>query len=348
MRKWIDTLRNQPNEAPNGLELLRPVVEPDPDAWQRIRQDFLREVREYSVEAVTLTQNSRHNDWRTRLSAFLSFDWRNRPMMVIVKAMLALALVVGGGSGTVYAMQNSLPGNPLYELKLDVEDLMLENAGDAEARLERAMSMARNRVEEALRLAEKGEEVPVQVAERYERSLAAALAAADELPEAVQLRARLLDELGEQLQKMEQVRNQLQEAGEDGDGALRTMTQTQQRLRDDQTPPEGDHDPLREQDRERLQEHQEIGEPGEAGTQNQQQTQQQEQLQSQQDAEPQQQNQTQPQNQNQNQNQNQTQSESETQPEPDPQNQNQGQGEQSEDSSPASPPASQGGNGQHE
>ena len=52
-------------------------------------------------------------------------------MMVIVKALLALALVVGASSGTVYAMQNSLPGSPLYELKLDVEDMRLENAGDA-------------------------------------------------------------------------------------------------------------------------------------------------------------------------------------------------------------------------
>ena len=75
------------------------------------------------------------------------------------------------------------------------------------------MSMARNRVEEALRVAENGEEVPVQVAERYERSLAAALAAAAELPDAPQVRARLVQELGEHLQTREEVRNQLQGGG---------------------------------------------------------------------------------------------------------------------------------------
>ncbi len=63
-------------------------------------QDFLIEAKDYSMEAVTSTRDSRHKGWRTRLGAFLSFDWRKRPMMVIVKALLALALVVGAGSGT--------------------------------------------------------------------------------------------------------------------------------------------------------------------------------------------------------------------------------------------------------
>ena len=76
MRSWIDALRNRQAEALNVLEHLRPVVEPDPDAWQRIRQDFLTEAKEYSMEAATSTRDFRHKDWRTCLGAFLSFDWR--------------------------------------------------------------------------------------------------------------------------------------------------------------------------------------------------------------------------------------------------------------------------------
>ena len=316
MRRWTDTLRNRQAEAPNGLELLRPVVEPDPETWQRIRQDFLTEAGEYSVQAVTSTRDSRHNDWRTRLGAFLSFDRRKRSMIVVMKALLALALVVAGGSGTVYAMQNSLPGSPLYGLKLNVEDMRLENADDAEARFELTMAMARNRVEETIRLLRKGEDVPTHIAERYRRSLAAALAAADELPEAAQVRAGLANELDEQLREMAQVRNQIQEVGEGegGEGAMeRVMTQAQQQLGGNQGPPEGDQEPLQqqEQEQERLE------------TQLQEQLK--EQLQIQQDAEQQQQ----------------TQVETQSQIQPQTQNQNQNQVSQPEDS----PPASPGGNG---
>ncbi|HUT14671.1 MAG TPA: DUF5667 domain-containing protein [Anaerolineae bacterium] len=241
-------------------------------------------------------------------------------MIVVMKALLALALVVGGGSGTVYAMQNSLPGSPLYGLKLNVEDMRLENAGDSEELFERTMAMARNRVEEAVRLAGRGVEVPAQVAERYERSLAAALAAADELPEAAQVRAGLANELGEQLQEMERVRNQIQEVGEgeSGEGAMvRIMTRTQEQLGANQDPPEGDQEPLQQQEQEQEQERLET----------QLQEQLKEQLQIQQDAEQQQQTQVETQ--------------SQIQPQTQNQNQNQNQVSQPEDS----PPASPGGNG---
>jgi len=267
MRNQVNNKRKEQVETyPSALDLLRPVLPPDTKAWEKARLAFLAEAREFSAEAVTSVRESRRNEWRMRLPAFLSFKWRDKAMMVTVKILLALALVVGGGSGTVYAMQNSLPGSPLYELKLNVEDIRLANANDAEARIERAMAMAQNRVEEALRLAGKGDEVPVQVAERLEQHLASAMAAAEELPESAQARARLADELGKQLQVMEQVRNRLQEAGkgENAEGAIamvQVMQQTRQHLCADQGTPAAEEEPIQEQEMQRQQEQQMMGEP---------------------------------------------------------------------------------------
>jgi hypothetical protein len=356
-----------------GLDLLKTVPEPDAESWERARQAFLTEAREYAAVAVTPGRKLRRNDWRMRLRAFLSFNWRNRSMMALVKVFLALAMIVGGGTGTVYAMQNSLPGSLLYELKLDVEDARLANAGDAEERIERAMAMTLIRVEEAVRLAEKGEGIPVEVAERYQQQLATAAAAADELLEPAPVRARLVEELDEQLQFMEQVRVHLQDAGL-GETAECTMVQTMQQMRErlsanqdalieDQVPLQ-EQEMLQQQDRllnqQQLQQQEQLQDQLEEPIQDQQRDQlrdqQQDQLHDQQRLQLQQmltqtqtltQTMVQTQTQNQNQTQTQTQSQvetgtqSQTQPEPQPQNHNQ-------DSQPEGMPAEpSGGNGQH-
>jgi len=328
MGSQTEKLRNPKAKISSLLECLRPVPEPDSDAWKRIRHGFLAEAREFSREAVTSTSQYRHNDWRTRLVAFLSFEWRKKRMIAVVEALLALALLVGGGSGAVYAMQNSLPGSPLYKFKLDVEDMRFENTNHAEARLEQAMAMARNRLEETLRLIQNGDKVPTQVAERYEQNLKAAMAAADECADPDQARARLADELGKQLQRTEQVRNQVQDAGQcqEGEcGMLQVLEKTQQALQMNQDTPKGDQEPLQEQERERIQEHQETDDPG--GVKMQTQPHQQEQLQNQPQIHQQEQQGTEQEFQNQNQYESQTRNQQgESSPQPEPQIQNQ-QGE---------------------
>jgi len=65
MGSQTEKLRNPKAKISSLLECLRPVPEPDSDAWKRIRSGFLAEAREFSREAVTSTSQYRHNDGST-------------------------------------------------------------------------------------------------------------------------------------------------------------------------------------------------------------------------------------------------------------------------------------------
>lgn len=68
---------------------------------------------------------------------------------------IVLALSVAGG-GAVYASQDSLPGDALYELKLGTEQVRMILPGDDVTRAELALSFADRRMEEIVALAEAG------------------------------------------------------------------------------------------------------------------------------------------------------------------------------------------------
>lgn len=94
------------------------------------------------------------------------------PTMVTVVLIL---LLVTTGLGVVHASSRSLPGDPLYEVKLAVEQirltLSLTQAGDIEARL----ASAERRLEEAVHLAEaNGEREMEAVMTRYTNEIEAA------------------------------------------------------------------------------------------------------------------------------------------------------------------------------
>jgi len=69
-------------------------------------------------------------------------------ILVIVVALSALG-------GTVYATQDSLPGDTLYSVKLGVEEATIMFGGDDVARAERALNFAHKRVREILTLIER-------------------------------------------------------------------------------------------------------------------------------------------------------------------------------------------------
>jgi hypothetical protein len=69
-------------------------------------------------------------------------------ILVIVVALSALG-------GTVYAAQDSLPGDTLYSVKLGIEEATMMLSGDDVARAERALNFASKRVREMLTLTER-------------------------------------------------------------------------------------------------------------------------------------------------------------------------------------------------
>jgi hypothetical protein len=69
-------------------------------------------------------------------------------ILVIVVALSALG-------GTVYAAQDSLPGDTLYSVKLGIEEATMMLSGDDVTRAERALNFASKRVREMLTLTER-------------------------------------------------------------------------------------------------------------------------------------------------------------------------------------------------
>ena len=69
-------------------------------------------------------------------------------ILVIVVALSALG-------GTVYAAQDSLPGDTLYSVKLGIEEATMVLSGDDVTRAERALNFASKRVREMLTLTER-------------------------------------------------------------------------------------------------------------------------------------------------------------------------------------------------
>jgi hypothetical protein len=85
-----------------------------------------------------------------------------------VRIVLAIVLALcAAGGGTVYAAQDSLPGDALYRVKLGTEQVMMW-LGDDVAKTERALSFAERRVGEMEALAETGRSHDLDLAvEKY-------------------------------------------------------------------------------------------------------------------------------------------------------------------------------------
>lgn len=72
-----------------------------------------------------------------------------------VGVIVAIVIALSALGGTVYAAQDSLPGDTLYSMKLSVEDATMLLSGDDIARAERALNFATKRVREMLTLTER-------------------------------------------------------------------------------------------------------------------------------------------------------------------------------------------------
>jgi hypothetical protein len=93
-------------------------------------------------------------------------SWQPRWAIAVMSALLVLVM----GSGTVWAADSSMPGTPLYEVKIVTENVRLSMTGSAVAKAKLYAAFAERRVEELGYIAEKGNVKSAQVekiAERY-------------------------------------------------------------------------------------------------------------------------------------------------------------------------------------
>ncbi|MBE0431618.1 MAG: hypothetical protein IBX67_07305 [Dehalococcoidia bacterium] len=144
-----------------------PDVKPSPAFKVRARVRFMEQIRHR--QAVSRWPWFRYNGQ-------ISLSPHRRFSMVHIIVAIALALSALAG-GTAYAAQASLPGDPLYSVKLGTEQAGMLLTGDDSTRAERALSLAERRVREMVTLSERGRSQDLGLAvEKYEYALNTALA----------------------------------------------------------------------------------------------------------------------------------------------------------------------------
>ena len=131
-----------------ALEIREPPdVKPSPSFKVKARVQLMDQI--HGRQAVTKWPWFRYND------QVKPIPYRRRFSMASVILVIVLTLSALGG-GTVYAAQDSLPGDALYPVKLGTEQVRMMLPGNDVVKAQRALSFASRRMGEMEALAEKG------------------------------------------------------------------------------------------------------------------------------------------------------------------------------------------------
>jgi hypothetical protein len=151
----------------NKLSLIESTPARNPEKAARGREDFMSHIKELQPRKAALIaaqQEARKPQKRIR---------GLRPSFSSVAAAITIALVLLLGStwGTVYAAQDSLPGDFLYSVKLAEENLRLTLTADPTAKINLLVAQTDRRVDEAVNLISQGQPVPESLPVRMETQL---------------------------------------------------------------------------------------------------------------------------------------------------------------------------------
>ncbi|MCF6277177.1 MAG: DUF5667 domain-containing protein [Anaerolineales bacterium] len=130
-------------------------------------------------------------------------------MTTLVTILTIVGLLAGGGAGTVYAAQDSLPNEALYGVKIASENVQLQMAGNAQEELALHLEFAQHRTDEIAALLGEGVIPSEEVMLRLQAEMQAAFQLANGMEESAMLQA------------MQQTQTMLQ-------AQMQTMTQLQQ------------------------------------------------------------------------------------------------------------------------
>jgi hypothetical protein len=210
---------------PGWLESLQDVPERDPEMAAEGRRVFLRAAGAMK-EPVSLTRDGRHIGWTTK------FRKERSPMFSFARILIVLALALGGtGTTAAYAAQSSLPGDPLYSVKLAFEDLRLGLTRDPQQEVLLLENLVETRLDEISALVGEGSPISLQLTTRLENHLRLALQQSAQLddPQLIQTMEQIRARAEQQLRTMQQLRTN---ASEGQEGALQQTEQVILRVRD--------------------------------------------------------------------------------------------------------------------
>lgn len=195
-------------EVVQQLEKLKAVPRRNAQKALASRAAFLGEARELA-QGVSIPREMRPIGWKQKLNNLFSIRKERSPMFTTLTTILvALTLIFGGGGITLASAQNSMPDQPLYNLKLWTEEMRYNLTSDPQAAWQLSLAFADRRAAEVQAMFSAEQTIPERVQERYRSQVEQTIRLADGLPEEQGLNA--LTQTRERLRLQEQTLNQLQ------------------------------------------------------------------------------------------------------------------------------------------
>lgn len=167
-----EEIRKLEQEVQPRLETLRFEPRRNAEAAARARTAYLSQAR--SLAAQSQTADSRPT-WWIQLGRLLAPANRPAWAPVVAALMVALVFILGSTGFTVFAAQNSLPGETLYPVKIWSEDTRLEWAGSQDAQLNLLIRFISQRFEEIDALQQAQKPIPAITFERLNEQTETAL-----------------------------------------------------------------------------------------------------------------------------------------------------------------------------
>ena len=200
-------------ETVAALDTLFAVEMPSAAEMATDRRQFLQAVENSSVPVVSLGVVERLKQWIgqkfPKKTSNLQAKKEKQPMIgsLIFKTSLIFAMVFGSAGGAAVAAAQSLPGSPLYPVKLAAEETRLQLVNDATAEALLHLNYAQERVDEMVQLAQNGQAVDETVISRWQEHVNTALQLAETSPEAARqaILTRAQETLQQQWQDLAQI-----------------------------------------------------------------------------------------------------------------------------------------------
>ena len=145
-------------------------------------------------------------------------------MSTVVSLLLALGLLLGGTTATVYAAQDDLPNQMLYPVKLITENIQTDFAATSADKFELALQFAETRIDEILQMQSEGTIPPEPVYANLEMQIQRSIELATQQGE-TNLEAALL-----QVRDRLQTKLMLMDGSAETPTLLRTRTLLQERI----------------------------------------------------------------------------------------------------------------------
>jgi hypothetical protein len=210
------------------LESLRVLPSRKPQAAERGRAAFLSQAQVYA-QAVSSRPKWRLGYWSIFSNPLFHRKERFSMFTTLATLFTVLALALGGTGATVYAAQGSLPGEALYQLKIQSEDFRLTWGNQEMEKIALALQFANRRMEEVQAMLAKDQTPPESVMLRLQNQLDTALRLAAGLDDEQVTPA--LGQIRQTLERQERILAQLQENAGAPEEALLLQIRDQVRLR---------------------------------------------------------------------------------------------------------------------